>query len=336
MMKQKHMDRRTSRTAAFRFDQPMFIQIPRSLASYVLLACTIIVLLANNFTPPSIIVGPVYLLICAFSAWFVGIRFAATLYILIASLQILRGEAIIFSGTEVITLVNGGLQFFSALAVLLMLGVAREALEVEWRSARLDPLTDALNRKAFFEAAKDQVGHRNIVVIAYADVDGLKKLNDKLGHEEGDRALRDFASRIKKSIRKNDLFARMGGDEFVIMMKVRDVNAARSVAERLNSVLNLELDDDETKLRSSLGILILPAGTKSIDAELRQADSLMYLAKRKRIGLVMAMSDKGDPQKLVPLTTDADARQRLAVVRAIKREPEATSDDNLSLGTIAA
>ncbi|MCZ8370285.1 MAG: GGDEF domain-containing protein [Porphyrobacter sp.] len=315
----------------------MFIQIPRILASYVLLTCAIIALLASNLISSSIGFAPIYLLICAFSAWFVGNRFAVALFVLVASIQFLRGEAIIFRGTEVITFVNASLQFFSALAVILMLGVAREALEVEWRSARLDPLTGALNRKAFFEAAKDEAGHGSMAVIAYADVDGLKKLNDKFGHEAGDGALRDFAARINKSIRKNDLFARMGGDEFVIMLSVRDINAAKSVAERINSVLNLELEDDETKLKCSLGILFLPAGTKAIDAELRQADTLMYLAKRKRVGLVMAMSAQGDPQKLVPFATNADARgQQRTVVRAVERKPETTPEDKLSLGTIAA
>lgn len=337
MVKQKRIERRTSRTAAFRLDRPMFIQIPRSLAAYVLLACAITALLASNFISPSIGFAPIYLLICAFSAWFVGNRFAVALFVLVASLQSLRGEAIIFRGEEVITFVNASLQFFSALAVVLMLGVAREALELEWRCARLDPLTGALNRRAFFEAAKDEVGHGTMAMIAYADVDGLKKLNDKFGHEAGDGALRDFAARIKKSIRKSDLFARMGGDEFVIMLKVRDGNAAKSVAKRLNSALNLELDCDETKLKCSLGILFLPVGTKSIDAALRQADTLMYLAKRKRVGSVMAMSAKGDPRKLVPFATNADARgQQQALARAFERKPETTPEGKLSLGSIAA
>lgn len=314
----------------------MFTQIPRSVAAHVLLGCAVMAVLASHFISPLIGFGPIYLLICAFSAWFVGNRFAITLCVLVTSLQFLKGEAIIFRGTEVITYVNASLQFCSALAVVLMLGVAREALEIEWRSARLDPLTGALNRKAFFEAAEDEASHGSMAVIAYADVDGLKRLNDKFGHEAGDEALRDFAARIKKSIRKDDLFARMGGDEFVIMLKVRDGHAARSVAERLNRVLNLE-PDDETKLKCSLGILFLPAGTKSIDAELKQADTLMYLAKRQRAGLIMAMSAKGDLQELIPFAPETDATgQQRAAVRAIERKPETSPKDELALGSVAA
>jgi len=294
-------------------------------------------LLANHFISPSIGFGPIYLLICAFSAWFVGIRFAVMLCVLVASLQFLNGEPLIFRNTEMITYVNASLQLCSALAVVLMLGVARDALEIEWRSARLDPLTGALNRKAFFEAAEGEAGHGSMAIVAFADVDGLKRLNDKFGHEAGDEALRDFAARIKKSIRKDDLFARMGGDEFVILLKVRDVKAAESVAERLNRVLNLELDDSETKLKCSLGILLLPAGTKSIDAELKQADTLMYHAKRERAGSVMAISLKGDPQKLIPFAPETDAHgQQRAAVRAIERNLETSLKDVLSLESAAA
>lgn len=331
------IERRKSRTTAFQFDRPLFTKIPRTVAANTLIACAVTALLASHFSAPSIGFGPIYLVICAFSAWFIGNRFAVTLCVLFASIQFLNGEALIFRNSEAFIYINSALQLCSALAVVLMLGVAREALEIEWRFARLDPLTGALNRKAFFEAAEGEAGQGCMAIIAYADVDGLKRLNDKYGHEAGDEALIDFAARIKRSIRKDDLFARLGGDEFVILLKVRDGSAARTVAERLNRVLNLELNDDETKLKCSLGILLLPAGTKSIDAELKQADTLMYYAKRERSGPVMATSVKGDPRRLIPFApeTNSDGQQR-ATVRAIERYREMSSLDGLSQSSAAA
>lgn len=335
--KRARIERRRSRTTAFRLDRPMFTQIPRPIAAHVLLACAVMALLANHFIAPSIGFGPIYLLICAYSAWFVGYRFAVTLYVLVAYLQFLNGESILFRDAQAITYVNASLQFCSALAIVLMLGVAREALEIEWRSARIDPLTGALNRKAFFEAAEGEAGHGNMAIIAFADVDGLKRMNDKFGHEAGDEALRDFAGRIKKSIRANDLFARMGGDEFVILLNVRDGNAAKSVAERLNRVLNLDLADDETKLKCSLGILFLPAGTKSIDAELKQADTLMYHAKKERAGSVMAMWVEGDRQKLIPFAPETDALgQQRSAVRRNERNPETSPKEEMPERSAAA
>lgn len=325
-----------SRTSAFRLDQPLFIQIPRQVAAQVLLACGIIALLADSLSFPSFGFGPIYLLICAFSAWFVGSRFAVTLYGLIASLQFLNGAAVIFRGVEVMPLVNAGLNLFTGLALILMLGVAREALEVEWRAARIDPLTDALNRKAFFEAAKDEASHGRMTVIAYADVDGLKRLNDEYGHDVGDLALRDFADRTRKIIRRNDIFARIGGDEFVIFMQVRDGIAAKIMAERLNRALNLEQQGGEFKLKCSLGVLVLPDGTTSIDVELRQADALMYLAKKQQVGLVMATAQDGFPN-VTPQAPGFDARaQQEELIRAIKRNQKSEQGNDLMAGTRAA
>lgn len=323
-MHSEKKDRRHGSSRPFRLAQPIFTQIPRTIAAPVLIGFVIAVLAINNFVAPSIWFGPVYLLICAFAAWFVGNRFAVMLCLLITSIQILNGQAVLIRDTEIVTLVNTAVQVCSALAVVLMLGVAREALEIEWRFARLDPLTGALNRKAFFEAVACNPDHAGTVVLAFADVDGLKRLNDGLGHEAGDEALRDFADRIRKAIRKNDLFARIGGDEFAILLNVRDGAAARIVAERLNRVLNIEPMEDDTKLKCSLGILVLPAGSKSIDQELKQADTLMYHAKKKRSGLVMAMSLKGDLQKLIPFAPETDplGQQRAAVRAAERSNPE--------------
>jgi diguanylate cyclase (GGDEF)-like protein len=324
-----------SQAAAFRLDQPMFIQVPRAAAAQILLACGVVALLMDCLISPSFGFTPIYLLICAFSAWFVGNRFAVMLYVLIASLQFLN-SAIIARGPEVLILVNASLNFFTELAVILMLGVAREALEVEWRAARIDPLTGTLNRKAFFEAAKDEAGHGAMSVIAYADVDGLKNLNDKFGHQAGDLALRDFADRVRKFIRKQDIFARIGGDEFVILMAVRDSNAAKIIAERLNRILNLELGDGEHKLKCSLGVLVLTQGTKSIDDELRQADALMYLAKKKHFGLVMATAHDCSAN-ITPLASDLDARvQQEELIRSIERKHKAKEGDGLTFGTKAA
>lgn len=288
-------------------------------------------LLASHVIPSSIGLGPVYLLICAISAWFVGNRFAVMLWVLFASLQFVTGKPIIFRATEAAIFVDSAVQLCSALAVILMLGVAREALEIEWRYARLDPLTGALNRKAFFEAAKSEADQGNMAVIVFADIDGLKHLNDRSGHEAGDMALRDFAARVRSAIRKTDIFARVGGDEFVILLKVPDNDAAKVVVERLNRVVNFDLDDHVMKLKCSLGILFLPAGTKSIDAELKLADTLMYHAKREKAGALMATSMTGDPYELAPFAPETNSlgRQR-ATVRAIERCRDVSSRGGLS------
>lgn len=286
------------------------MQIPKKFAAPALVGSALAAILVSKATP-SIAFGPFFLLICAFGAWFVGNRFAILLALFVATIQFLSGNALILDHKPVVL----ALQVCSALAVILMLGVARAALELEWRFARIDPLTGAFNRKAFFEAVENNGNLMGITVLVFADIDGLKRLNDRHGHEKGDETLRDFAERVRKAIRKDDIFARLGGDEFVVLLSVRDTAAAQVVARRLHRALNQDLTGRERGLGCSLGALVLPAGSTSIDAELKQADSLMYRAKREQIGLMMGISVKGKVQALMPVPSSSGSRESSTTVR---------------------
>ena len=184
------------------------MHVPKPVAASVLAVGTLAAMALSHVTNPEFGYGPVFLLICAFGAWLVGNRFAIMLLAFIATIQILSGHATALHGGLTIKAVDLAVRVSSAFAVVLMLGVARAALEIEWRYARIDPLTGALNRKAFFEAVEAEADKTGMAVLVFADVDGLKRLNDRLGHEMGDNCLRDFADRVRKVIRKEDIFAR--------------------------------------------------------------------------------------------------------------------------------
>lgn len=332
MISGRQIDRRSPQTRAIRLGQPLFMLVSKELAMPVLTACGLVTILASYATP-AVGFGPFFLVVCAFGAWFVGNQFAVLLGLYIASVQIVNGHAVTLQEGPIIM----ALKFCSALAVVLMLGVARAALEIEWRLARVDPLTGALNRKAFFEAVEKEASQSGPTVLIFADVDGLKRLNDRLGHEAGDEALRDFAGRVEKAIRKDDIFARIGGDEFVILLKVRDIAAAELLALRLNRVLNFTLREEGATLNCSLGVLVLPTGSKSIDAELKQADTLMYHAKRAGIGLMMATSIKGHLQELLPFArpTKSTGQQRAGVRSATRTAASCTGDTSLKGPVVA-
>src|SRR6185369_12128552 len=111
--------------------------------------------------------------------------------------------------------------------------------------------------------------------LIYADLDGLKKINDLQGHAAGDGAIRDFATAVRASIRRTDLFARVGGDEFIIFMQVRDRSAAEAVAERLHGRMNSIQATTGVSLRCSVGALIVAPDETRIDGLVRAADKLM-------------------------------------------------------------
>jgi diguanylate cyclase (GGDEF)-like protein len=146
------------------------------------------------------------------------------------------------------------------------------------RSAVADDLTGLINRAGLRmglerEIARAQRTGRPLAVVV-VDVDGLKQVNDILGHASGDRLLTDLADAWTQMLRKGDLLARVGGDEFVLVMPETSTETAREVVERLRDV-----QGPARGTRWSAGVASLRDG-ESADDLLDRADRRMYTAKR--------------------------------------------------------
>ncbi|OJW71532.1 MAG: hypothetical protein BGO57_16765 [Sphingomonadales bacterium 63-6] len=235
-------------------------------------------------------VGPLYLGFIALAAWALGLRQAMAAFGVCILIGAVVNADSLYPYNNPISLVDFAVRIPPVLAIIALLSYARHACETEWRLARTDPLTGALNRKAFFEMAGPIEEAQCWHVLAYADLDGLKALNDIHGHARGDASLKAFAQHVRASIRKDDMFARIGGDEFLVYMPVRDSEAGIMVANRLHRAMNSAVSDFADELRCSVGALILAPGARSIDRELRLADKLMYEAKQNGAALTMAMT----------------------------------------------
>ncbi|RVQ66034.1 GGDEF domain-containing protein [Croceicoccus ponticola] len=242
---------------------------------------------ADVQAPDSVWFGPIYLFLIAFSAWTVSGLLAVTLGVLALAINWTTSGFSLYPYGPESALANAALRFLSMLMIVGVLILARRSCEREWQLARADPLTGALNRQAFFEAVQASPDSDQWCALAFADVDGLKKFNDERGHGAGDRALQIFAASVKKAIRKGDLFARIGGDEFLVFMKINDINFVNQIAERLYSATCAKLNQT-TSLPCSWGVLLLPPGPRQIDNEIRAADALMYQTKRTGAGFGLA------------------------------------------------
>jgi len=112
------------------------------------------------------------------------------------------------------------------------------------------------------------------------DLDGLKQVNDTLGHSAGDLLLRRVAEVLRATFRSDDVIARIGGDEFAVLTAGRDAKAVELLAARLVEALELHNREyDSAPLRLSIGTAIAESGG-SIAAALRDADARMYSMKR--------------------------------------------------------
>ncbi|WP_413709750.1 GGDEF domain-containing protein [Rhizobium sp. Rhizsp82] len=154
-------------------------------------------------------------------------------------------------------------------------------------SARTDALSGLPNRACFDETLAEQIetarAAEKSMALAFIDLNGFKAVNDRLGHGAGDEVIRTLASRFRESFRANDFIARIGGDEFVVLIEVDPVlihdvrNTVTDAAERIFKPI--AIDGAITEVGAAVGVALLePADTAA--SFVKRADNYMYLAKQ--------------------------------------------------------
>jgi diguanylate cyclase (GGDEF)-like protein len=164
----------------------------------------------------------------------------------------------------------------------------RKAHESALRLSRYDALTQLYSR-SYIALALDQEILRSArsgrpFALMLFDLDGLKPVNDRFGHEAGDRLLRGVADVIRGGVRATDVAGRHGGDEFIILLPETDAGGAVRVAEKLRrDIAQMSLPDTGQMVRStvSIGVVSYPDDGRSAAELLRRADAAMYEAKRR-------------------------------------------------------
>jgi len=159
------------------------------------------------------------------------------------------------------------------------------ATRAQWQ-ARHDPLTDLPNRNYFLERASlaiDRLRPGRVLGILFLDLDGFKQINDTLGHAVGDALLRAAAGRMHDMVRGGDVVARMGGDEFTVLLtRLSSAEEAVGIARRLLATLSkpFSIGDRDLFVTASIGASFYPVDANTAEHLLRQADLAMYQAKR--------------------------------------------------------
>jgi diguanylate cyclase (GGDEF)-like protein len=191
--------------------------------------------------------------------------------------------------------------------------------------ARYDGLTGLPNRRAIFERlelALGRAGHGSKVATLFVDLDGLKALNDTLGHDRADDMIREVAQRLRPALRGDDFVGRFGGDEFIaIAEEIADAEQAAALAARLLEVTSAPLRGlDGTTVTASIGIALVDADVDTGEA-IRRADTAMYRAKqsgRDRYSFFLEANGDGLPE-----------RRRVALTREL-REAEVRHEMTLA------
>ena len=182
-------------------------------------------------------------------------------------------------------MVLGGQRYF--------IGIVRDITErkqAEQKIAHLahyDYLTDLPNRALLLDVLNHSISlakrNKHKVAVLFMDLDGFKQINDTLGHEAGDLLLKGVAQRIKKTIRESDTVARVGGDEFILVLD--NIDSAENSVFVANKILfalsePFDLKGQPGRVGGSIGISIFPDDSENPVQLVKQADEAMYLAKQ--------------------------------------------------------
>ena len=166
----------------------------------------------------------------------------------------------------------------------------RKKLELELeRYANYDKLTGLPNRRLFFERLERRVleceRDNKKFALLFIDLDGFKDINDSHGHKIGDEVLTIVGTRLLDSVRRSDTVARMGGDEYtVIIRNVENGKVVDMLVEKIHSVIKVPIiiDSISCSVDASIGMAIFPENGKDSETLLRNADSAMYNLKRTK------------------------------------------------------
>lgn len=179
------------------------------------------------------------------------------------------------------------------------MATAQRFAQLMAKVAQMDELTGIANRRHFRELAQRELNriarvHEPLVALML-DIDFFKRINDQHGHKTGDEVLRAFSRACEAQLRKTDVFGRLGGEEFVVLMPNTTLGTAAVVAERLRrAVQSMKVSGDsgvEVSVTVSIGMAPFKFENDSLDELLIRADAALYQAKFQGRNRVLAHTE---------------------------------------------
>ena len=226
-----------------------------------------------------------YLIPIALVTWFttarLGMMFAVASAIVWLIADILSGA--VYSH-QIIYLWNSAIRLGFFVLTVFSLELMK-TLEREKTFARMDYVTGSLNTRYFHALAQREIDrssrYQYPFTVAYIDIDNFKNVNDSFGHITGDKVLYAVADCMQRHLRKTDIVARIGGDEFAILLPEVGLSLAETVISKMHGKLLEEMQKNNWPATFSIGVLTFSDAPSSVNEMLNMVDRLMYSVKNK-------------------------------------------------------
>jgi len=243
------------------------------------------IFLLDHLAASQIMLGIYYVFPVALVSWAGGTLWGALFSLLALGLSLITGFDV---GHPFIKPLYYYIYTFGSLATFLLVAYltsrfsdAHHKLQI---MARQDPLTGIMNRMGFYEMLNMEI-NRQIrygypFALALIDCDNFKAVNDALGHQEGDNLLATVADTLNNGMRKTDIVARLGNDEFAVILTSVTKAESAAVVEKLQRMLNNSMKEHQWEITFSFGVMAFASAPDSVGHALEITDKLMYEVKR--------------------------------------------------------
>ena len=255
----------------------------RIIVTALLVVVVVLIGYVDYASGPEIGFSLFYLAPVVAAAWYIGRR-AAVLVALTA--------AVCWFTADYLIRVSLGLSLWNGLTRLViytaqgwLVGTLREDRRREARLARTDAVTELANSRSFYESLDEAAGEQGTIGAMFIDLDNFKRVNDRFGHAAGDDVLKRVAVATRKAVRDTDVVARIGGDEFAVLLRDVDEKASAAIAVRIiDGIRAIAHDYEGTDFGASVGIAIPRDGQVESAKLIRIADEALYEAKQVQKG----------------------------------------------------
>ena len=225
-----------------------------------------------------------YLVPISLVTWYVSSRAGYLVTFMSISTWILSNWAAGETYTqEIFRYWNASTRLVVFILVIWLLQEFKRALAHERMLSQTDYLTGIANNREFYQQIQAELRRasrsKRPISLAYIDLDGFKQVNDRLGHRSGDALLRTVANIFQSTIRRTDTAARLGGDEFAILLPNTGQAGAHCIMQRLQAAFLKRMEEAQTNVTLSAGVITFTHLPDSVDEMIHQADALMYKAK---------------------------------------------------------